>query len=444
MNEDVEFNSYLDIIMNASYGSEVRDPIRQALAAIYNSSVDRPDVDATFDEITSYMYQVYCSTSEGYGDLVSAISDLEMALRIPQENIDELFAASTEEPDSGDDGENSGSEEVGADSEDDGESETPDSEVEYESYLDAISNAIYGEEVRGTIRQALEVLHDLLITTGGNVSEVKNAVYGAADRTASYAEQALASQGLNILNYPVYLSDGDSEPNIIVDDDDNAILGEWPYSAPYSEFVRSTYMLISNQGVTEKEIESLFDSNDVVPAEESEDGDENDESQSESLDEITIRGDGSSDEEFTSYLDIISTAVYGEEVRTAINQALRIAYKRISTIGEGLDDIAASANEKADTAEEYAGYVLSNVPTDYETYASTLYQPMQNITIDELDIEFWVFGLVLEYVEPMQNASEDPSYGGDIIIEDGGGGGGSASEPGIGGVVIPGDDGGNG
>lgn len=63
----------------------------------------------------------------------------------------------------------------------------------FDQYLADIMSAVYGEEVRGSIRSALEVLHELMLDSEDGLLEIKEAALAAADEAASYAAQAMAT-----------------------------------------------------------------------------------------------------------------------------------------------------------------------------------------------------------------------------------------------------------
>lgn len=66
-------------------------------------------------------------------------------------------------------------------------------ENDFDQYLADIMNAVYGEEVRGSIRSALEILHNMLTEAEEGIIDIKASAQGYAEDARDYAAQAMAT-----------------------------------------------------------------------------------------------------------------------------------------------------------------------------------------------------------------------------------------------------------
>lgn len=104
MNEDYDFDSYLEEIMNAVYGEEVRGSIRSALKILYGMLMDaesgvidiRDQAQRYANDAEIYAAQAMSTTPEGYDVFALAIADVVGNIPIPQEEVDDVFSDPTD------------------------------------------------------------------------------------------------------------------------------------------------------------------------------------------------------------------------------------------------------------------------------------------------------------------------------------------------------------
>ena len=116
MNEDYDFDSYLEEIMNAVYGEEVRGSIRSALEILYGmlQDAERGVMDirdqaqqwadtASDNAALAYEYamQAMATTPDGYDTFALAMTDVMASIPIPQDDIDFLFVEGGLQEDTG-------------------------------------------------------------------------------------------------------------------------------------------------------------------------------------------------------------------------------------------------------------------------------------------------------------------------------------------------------
>lgn len=66
-------------------------------------------------------------------------------------------------------------------------------ENDFDQYLADIMSAVYGEEVRGSIRSALEILHNMLQDAQDGIYSIRDDAQSAASDAQDYAAQAMAT-----------------------------------------------------------------------------------------------------------------------------------------------------------------------------------------------------------------------------------------------------------
>lgn len=109
MNEDYDFDSYLEEIMNAVYGEEVRGSIRSALEILYGMLQDaesgvmdiRDQAQVAAARAADYAAHAMATTPEGYNTFALAIADVIADIPIPQDDIDFLFVEGGLQEDTG-------------------------------------------------------------------------------------------------------------------------------------------------------------------------------------------------------------------------------------------------------------------------------------------------------------------------------------------------------
>lgn len=80
-------------------------------------------------------------------------------------------------------------------------------DYDFDSYLNEIMSAVYGEEVRGSIRSALEILHNMLTEAEDGIIDIRSDALDAADRAAEYAAQAMATTPEGYADFALAIAD---------------------------------------------------------------------------------------------------------------------------------------------------------------------------------------------------------------------------------------------